>query len=159
MRNTVFSMSATNSTLLECIKQKSVQKINATIHAVNLCSSCPSGLVFGADFLCVHCRHIFPGVPNPLHQFKMIVLHIYNVSDVCGIIQGLLLKGVRQWGWGEWQFTGSCGYFLISVKLVFSQPKEQSWSVEGYMWFTGCKIDQPEFTACSATLQLDSTDT
>lgn len=96
------------------------------MHAVNLCSSSTSGLT-----TCVWCR--FPvcaleAQPSwsvkPLHQYRMIALHIYNVSDVCGIIQDLLLKGVRQWGM---TVRESCGYFLISLKLVYSQPKEQSW--------------------------------
>lgn len=126
MCNILFSMSATNSVLLECIELMSMPKINVSMHAVNLCSSSTSGLT-----TCVWCR--FPvcaleAQPSwsvkPLHQYRMIVLHIYNVSDVCGIIQDLLLKGVRQWGM---TVRESCGYFLISLKLVYSQPKEQSW--------------------------------
>lgn len=55
-------------------------------------------LVFGADFLCVCWRQCLPGVPNPLHRYRMIVFHICNISDVCGISQDLLLKGAGHWG-------------------------------------------------------------
>lgn len=54
--------------------------------------------MLSAGFLCEHWRHSLPGVPNPLHRYRMIVFHIYNISDVCGISQELLLKGAGQWG-------------------------------------------------------------
>ena len=33
-------------------------------------------------------------MPDPLHEYRMIVLHIYNISDVRGIIWDLLLEEV-----------------------------------------------------------------
>lgn len=69
------------------------------MHAVSLGSSSTSGLT-----ACVWCRfpvcalEAQPSWSVPLHRYRIIVLHIYNMSDVYGIIQDLLLKGVRQWG-------------------------------------------------------------
>lgn len=72
----------------------------------------------GAGFLRVYWRHSPPGMSNPLHEYRMIVLHIYNISDACGVIWDLLLTEVTEQGRGRCQLTGSCSYFQIRLKMV-----------------------------------------
>lgn len=64
-------------------------------------------------------------MPNPLHQDRVIVLHMYNISDVCGVIGDLLLKQVT--GWVEKDVSLQKLQLLSGwFKNGLPQPNEQS---------------------------------